>query len=514
MNRRVLTLLSWSLLLPNSNGFGASDPVSTLPTDPKGLAGEIDPQIGSDGVGQPNLEKVSNSVPSHGLTFLMPRDQSKFETDKVVFKWRAPAGIEVKQYLLEISGPENLRFVIGTTTFVTRFKKPGTYRAKVSVKESSSMAHSVVPGVVHFKVQRSGVNLITLLIFAVIALIGYRVIDNLVGFPWSKKGKCRTNSDGDESFSRGFQEGLLPGSSGSQAASGAAAVWGSTGECKSDNEQLAPEAPTPPIDRVHFSVTSPASVIAGSTILLDIWAHLDHQRKDVLIRALDEAVGDHVRIKSKGPFPVTRGSILTVRLQVQGFAVDSPEDSILWDGEIGNATFVLDVPSTVAQGAHAARATVRAGGLIIANLSFLIQVENATGSIVSLPLAEKRFETAFACYASDDRDSVLARIQGLQKGVPAMDVFLDVASLRSGDRWQQRLRKEILNRDIFYLFWSEAASKSEWVAWEWRCGLKEKGIEFIDPVPLISPNVVPPPTELADQLHFNDWVLAFMSSSK
>ena len=69
----------------------------------------------------------------------------------------------------------------------------------------------------------------------------------------------------------------------------------------------------------------------------------------------------------------------------------------------------------------------------------------------------------------------------------------------------------IPEKDVFYLFWSENAQRSEWVEKEWRCALDTRGIEFIDPVPLVSPKQVPPPPELARHLHFNDWQLAFMS---
>ncbi len=37
-------------------------------------------------------------------------------------------------------------------------------------------------------------------------------------------------------------------------------------------------------------------------------------------------------------------------------------------------------------------------------------------------------------------------------------------------------------------------------------------VGFIDPVPLISPRLAPPPDELASR-HFNDWMLAFMGSA-
>lgn len=123
-----------------------------------------------------------------------------------------------------------------------------------------------------------------------------------------------------------------------------------------------------------------------------------------------------------------------------------------------------------------------------------------------------RTRRAFASYASSDRDAVLARVQGIQKAVPTIDVFLDVARLRSGDNWREALQQELIGRDVLYLFWSEAASRSRWVDWEWRCALKQHGIRLIDPVPLVSPEVVPPPPGLALLLHFNDWILAFMTN--
>jgi hypothetical protein len=36
-----------------------------------------------------------------------------------------------------------------------------------------------------------------------------------------------------------------------------------------------------------------------------------------------------------------------------------------------------------------------------------------------------------------------------------------VLTLRSGERWQERTIEEIRRRDVFYLFWWEAAKESE-----------------------------------------------------
>ena len=94
-----------------------------------------------------------------------------------------------------------------------------------------------------------------------------------------------------------------------------------------------------------------------------------------------------------------------------------------------------------------------------------------------------------AKHASADRDEVLRRVQGLSAA--GIDVFLDVLSLRSGQEWERGLLDNIRSRDLFYLFWSVAASRSEWVEKEWRMALREKGIECIHLIPLVDPREAP-----------------------
>ena len=84
-----------------------------------------------------------------------------------------------------------------------------------------------------------------------------------------------------------------------------------------------------------------------------------------------------------------------------------------------------------------------------------------------------------------------------------MDVFFDVETLRSGQRWEEELRNEIDKRSVFFLCWSKAASESKWVDFEWRYALEIKGDECIEPIPIEPPEACPPPPELK-QKHFND----------
>lgn len=270
------------------------------------------------------------------------------------------------------------------------------------------------------------------------------------------------------------------------------------------------DVPVSTIDLVHFSVTAPPAVLPKTPFVINVWAHLDRQRKAVIKRA-KETIGGEINIQSRGPIRVAQGSVLSVRLRVEGLIVEHPEDIIVWEGEIGNATFSVLVPADATEGLRRGMATIHFSGLEIARIHFLIRVGSELLPVDSIPTQQKRHNKAFASYASADRDEVLARIQGIRKAAPELEVFLDVLSLRSGQYWEQELWKVIPSSDIFYLFWSENAKRSEWVEKEWRCALEARGLDFIDPVPLVSPDRVPPPPELASK-HFDDQILAFIRS--
>ena len=66
-------------------------------------------------------------------------------------------------------------------------------------------------------------------------------------------------------------------------------------------------------------------------------------------------------------------------------------------------------------------------------------------------------------------------------------------------------------RDILFLCWSHFAKESRWVNAEWKYALKQKGIDFIKPVPIELPEKCPPPEEL-NQKHFNDKLLFIINA--
>lgn len=265
-------------------------------------------------------------------------------------------------------------------------------------------------------------------------------------------------------------------------------------------------------DPVHFSVTSPPAVRPGASFVINVWAYLAHQRSDMLQRAQDALGGVRPGVQSKGPTRVARGSVLAVRLRIAEWFPEDLEDTLLWEGEISNATFGVTAPSDAHPGAKPGIVRIYAQGLEIARIHFTTEVDLAAAQRPDVAVTGEPHRSAFASYASEDRDAVLARLQGILKVAPGLDVFIDVAKIRSGQDWQAVLSREIVARDVFYLFWSDHARKSKMVDWEWRYALGARGLDFIDPVPLAPPDKVPPPPELAAK-HFNDWMLAYMRAA-
>ncbi len=148
--------------------------------------------------------------------------------------------------------------------------------------------------------------------------------------------------------------------------------------------QPRPEVPGA-VDKVHFSITAPPLVQAGSSFVVDLWAHLEQQRQEVIQRAVQAVGGREILVKSKGPLPVARGTVLAVNLKIEGLRIEDAEETIQWEGEIGSASFAVQVPQDAAPGVRLGRAAIYANAVQIARLNFELQVGAQLVEAKSLP---------------------------------------------------------------------------------------------------------------------------------
>ncbi len=270
---------------------------------------------------------------------------------------------------------------------------------------------------------------------------------------------------------------------------------------------LVPGAEIKP-EPVLFSIYGPPRIAAGSPFTLDVWAFLKKQRDKV--DALATRLGQ--KAAETATANIARSSVLALQIYAADLDIQDPVRPVTWNGQETFESFECGLkPSAAGRFEADGKVVITLNGLLIASLDFWIRIGHAQTDAPQGQLNQTahRPETAFASYASADRGEVLRSVQGISKGAPNLDIFVDVDKLRSGNDWEKKLYAYISTSDIFYLFWSKAAAASEWVTREWQYALREKGIHFIDPFPLESPQVVSPPKELGT-LHFNDRYLMFI----
>lgn len=261
------------------------------------------------------------------------------------------------------------------------------------------------------------------------------------------------------------------------------------------------------MDDVQFRGTAPERIRAGEYFPVKIMMYRedDYQRAD----RESAAVADRTKSASSSVFQAAQGQKFRIALQSPDLELDCESQQMSWNGKFAAADFEVFLPENYDRSQLRLRGRVYSDDAVLTDLKLILQIDAAQPQSV---VCEKvRLKTAFISYASADRPKVAARIQGIQLARPDMDLFIDVEKLRRGEAWRPRLYQEIADRDLFYLFWSSNAAASEWVLEELRYAMEKKTADYIEPIPLESPDVCPPPQCLNDK-HFNDWTLRYLNN--
>jgi hypothetical protein len=253
----------------------------------------------------------------------------------------------------------------------------------------------------------------------------------------------------------------------------------------------------------YFTVIAPGTVMPAEAFLVEVFLHSKGDRVQL---AEWSSIAKGKRF-SVGPRALELGTDIDVTVECPDIVSENATATMHWDGELGVVQFACTAPVDPTAVTLRGVVSFRVAKVVIARTHFVVALGPISQPREEVATEHHMIRSAFASYATADRERVLARIQGIQKIAPFIEVFLDVISLRSGDDWAEVIRTEIKTRDVLLLFWSRAASASKYVETEWRTALEEHGLRGIDPVPLESATDVPPPAELA-ALHFHDWTLA------
>jgi hypothetical protein len=274
------------------------------------------------------------------------------------------------------------------------------------------------------------------------------------------------------------------------------------------------------VDPVDCTVFAPPSVKRRGRLMVQVFAHRPDQTKEAesFAKEIDEET-QRRGFKSLG-MSVEHGTKLSIHVHLPGIEFATPIQDLVWEGRPTYVAFDAPVPSDFPIGTAIGRVTVSKMDVPIGSIAFKITIrayqESQPAHEAMLPAGEsvRRYRRAFISYASPDRPEVLKRVQALRIG--RIRYFQDMLKLEPGDRWERKLYRHIDKSDLFLLFWSSNAKKSEWVLKEVRYALaRKRGDESAPPeiVPVIIEGPpVPEPVDELSHLHFNDYLIYFMGS--
>lgn len=258
------------------------------------------------------------------------------------------------------------------------------------------------------------------------------------------------------------------------------------------------------VSQVQFSAVVPQKIVKNEYSMIELVVYEEAYRH--IVERVMENANDMVREVVGGCRDIADNTLITVKLSSPDIELSDCEETQKWEGKYLNFSFPFMVSGSYAKKQILFIASVYFNDLIATRLKFIVDCTSLKEQKINLTRDDVL--SAFISYASQDRGQVATIIQGMKKARPDMDIFFDVDNLRSGDDWETALRGEIEARDVLFLCWSSFAKASEWVEKEWRYALANKGLDYIEPIPLISPKECPPPDELKSK-HFNDRTLLY-----
>jgi hypothetical protein len=307
--------------------------------------------------------------------------------------------------------------------------------------------------------------------------------------------------------------GLVPGTKKGKGSGKGGAEYQSV-ERSGGNEELTD-------DEVDCTVYAPGQASPGNTFLVQVFTHLPEQAA-VLEGLAKEAEPQATRRGGRTlDKKIQRGTRLTFNLTMPDLTIDEPSQSLVWRGKPEPVQFAVTVPENFKPRVLAATIIVSENSIPIGHLKFIFKIvaPDAAPASESRPVPAAgliRYRQAFISYASADRAEVLKRVQMLNAS--KVSFFQDLLTLEPGDHWGKLLYEYIDKSDVFFLFWSQAASESQWVgkeiafARERQAGSAEAMPEII-PILIEGPPPAKPPEELSF-LHFNDKFLYFIKAEE
>lgn len=231
-----------------------------------------------------------------------------------------------------------------------------------------------------------------------------------------------------------------------------------------------------PAQRVSLGASGPKSAGIGSEFVARLRASVSDKS---LRRKLREA---HRKSGARGD-PLmdsssihwTAGTRATVKVHGTAFEYSAGSDRMFtWTDADVTETFTIRVRDDARPGSCPLNFDIYIEGCGFPVVQLRLEVSITPDKIVSGRQRSGALapRSGFVSYSTKDRafvERLVSAMRADSKG--GLDLYMSVQHMLLGARWRDELLRQIQARDALYLCWSEHASESDEVAWEWKQGL-------------------------------------------
>lgn len=257
-------------------------------------------------------------------------------------------------------------------------------------------------------------------------------------------------------------------------------------------------------DWVDVSVYAHEHVAAGHQCLVSVFAHLAAQAEEVR-QMMKEADPESVRQGGRTlATPVSRQTPIQFQLQIKDWKIEEPVQSVIWMGRPTSSDFIVTVPDD-ADRSVIGKVIVFTDRGPVGTIAFNLTVGKATSDLPRPAETQARlFRSSYLSYEAADKATVEALHPKLTASGWEWNPTVP-GPVTVNDTWKRSAVEGIEKSELFVLFWSGEAEKSERVETEWQLAFRARFTDTDGLPDMIGVNVsesAPPPPDALSFLPF------------
>jgi hypothetical protein len=181
-----------------------------------------------------------------------------------------------------------------------------------------------------------------------------------------------------------------------------------------------------------------------------VWAPLKEHADELKQRIKESFRFDKPSIHTRAIQQVPMNTMLTTTMDITDLIVKEPVNTIWWVGEIDCATFRVVVPPSVQSGIKGGTITISMERLPIARIDFSVRISGDLPAPFYTDFKPRQFRKVPPIPVKiGGRYWHVSECSRLRTRRAILKVFFDLKSLRAGENWKERLKKEIKTCDVF-----------------------------------------------------------------